>query len=64
MKIEFAPLNLLTIVFVTLKLTNQIDWSWWWVLSPTLFLIAIFVIVLFLLVIGGLTIALISFFKK
>ena len=64
MKTELAPLNLLTIVFVTLKLTNQIDWSWWWVLSPTLFLIAIFVIVLFLLVIGGLTIALISFFKK
>ena len=24
----------LTIVFVTLKLTNHIDWSWWWVLSP------------------------------
>lgn len=26
--------GLLTIVFVTLKLTNYIDWSWWWVLSP------------------------------
>lgn len=26
--------GLLTIVFVTLKLTNTIDWSWWWVLSP------------------------------
>lgn len=24
----------LTILFVYLKLTNQIDWSWWWVLSP------------------------------
>lgn len=21
-------------VFVTLKLTNHIDWSWWWVMSP------------------------------
>jgi ABC-type antimicrobial peptide transport system permease subunit len=26
--------GLLTIVFITLKLTNFIDWSWWWVLSP------------------------------
>lgn len=24
----------LTIVFVILKLTHVIDWSWWWVLSP------------------------------
>jgi hypothetical protein len=26
--------GLLTILFIALKLTNQIDWSWWWVLSP------------------------------
>ncbi len=26
--------GLLTILFVGLKLTNTIDWSWWWVLSP------------------------------
>lgn len=26
--------GLLTIVFITLKLTGVIDWSWWWVLSP------------------------------
>jgi len=26
--------GLLAIVFITLKLTNFIDWSWWWVLSP------------------------------
>lgn len=26
--------GLLTIVFITLKLMNKIDWSWWWVLSP------------------------------
>jgi hypothetical protein len=24
----------LTIVFIVLKLTHVIDWSWWWVLSP------------------------------
>lgn len=22
------------VVFVILKLTNLIDWSWWWVMSP------------------------------
>lgn len=26
--------GLLTIVFIVLKLTHVIDWSWWWVLSP------------------------------
>ncbi len=26
--------GLLTIVFIVLKLTNVIAWSWWWVLSP------------------------------
>ena len=26
--------GLLTIVFITLKLTGYITWSWWWVLSP------------------------------
>jgi hypothetical protein len=25
---------LLTTLFVGLKLTGNIDWSWWWVLSP------------------------------
>lgn len=25
---------LLTVLFVGLKLTGYIDWSWWWVLSP------------------------------
>lgn len=24
----------LLLIFLTLKLTNLIDWSWWWVLSP------------------------------
>lgn len=26
--------GLLGVVFVTLKLCNVIDWSWWWVLAP------------------------------
>ena len=45
--------GLLTIVFVTLKLTGRINWSWWWVLLPSWGPIAIAlgtVIVVFLLV--------------
>lgn len=26
--------GLLTLIFITLKLTDYIDWSWVWVLSP------------------------------
>ena len=26
--------ELLTLVFIVLKLTGVISWSWWWVLSP------------------------------
>ena len=26
--------GLLAIVFITLKLTHVIDWSWWWVTAP------------------------------
>lgn len=29
-------IGLLTLIFITLKLTHVITWSWWWVLSPTL----------------------------
>ena len=26
--------GLLTIVFIVLKLTKVISWSWWWVIAP------------------------------
>jgi len=44
-------LGLLTILFIGLKLTNFITWSWWWVLAPlwipcVLLLIIIFIVVL------------------
>ncbi len=44
--INFA--TLLFIVFLILKLTNVIDWSWWWVTAP---LWIGFVIVIILLII-------------
>ena len=30
-------LNCLTLLFIGLKLTGHIDWSWWVVLSPIIF---------------------------
>lgn len=36
--------GLLTIVFIVLKLTKVIDWSWWWVTCPLWIPIAIYVV--------------------
>lgn len=41
--------SILFLVFLVLKLTNVIDWSWWWVTAP-LWIPAI----IFLVFIGGL----------
>lgn len=45
---------LLTTLFVGLKLTGQIDWSWWWVLSPIWipFIIAVLTLVIIGLIFG------------
>lgn len=41
-------LGTLTIVFIVLKLTHNIEWSWWWVLSPLWIpLLLVIVILLF-----------------
>ena len=38
--------SVLQIVFIVLKLCHVIDWSWWWVLSPTWISIIIVLITL------------------
>ena len=38
--------GLLTIVLITLKLTEVIAWSWWWVLAPLWLPIAIFLAII------------------
>lgn len=38
--------GLLTIVFIVLKLTGNIDWSWWWVLSPIWIMVLIALVVI------------------
>ena len=38
--------TILTVVFVVLKLTHLINWSWWWVLSPVWISFALVLIIL------------------
>jgi hypothetical protein len=45
--------GLLAIVFITLKLTGYIAWSWWWVLSPLWIPLALVVTILLLVTIVG-----------
>lgn len=49
-------LGLLGVVFVALKLTGYIDWSWWWVTAPFWggFVLAILFFVVVMGVIGWL----------
>ena len=37
--------TVLLAIFVVLKLTDNIDWSWWWVLSPVWIPVGLFVVV-------------------
>jgi len=41
--------GLLTVLFVGLKLTGHITWSWWWVLSP-IWISFLFVLTLILII--------------
>ncbi len=43
--------SVLTIVFVVLKLVGVIDWSWWWVLSPTWINVILWLILIVILAI-------------
>lgn len=43
--------GLLTVLFIGLKLTGYIAWSWWWVLSP-LWIGALLAIALFIAIFG------------
>ncbi len=52
--------GLLAIVFITLKLLEKIDWSWWWVLAPLWFPFALFLVVFTFSIIGLLTLKAIS----
>lgn len=49
----------LTIVFIVLRLTNVIDWDWWWVLAPlwvplAIVLLVVVIAAIYYLIVDGL----------
>lgn len=48
MNVSIGPLSLLTIVFIILKLTEVIAWSWWWVLAPVWIPLALALVIIIL----------------
>ena len=42
--VSLGFLEFLTLIFITLKLTGYIDWSWWWVLAPLWGQVAVFIV--------------------
>lgn len=46
-------IGILTLIFITLKLTGHIEWSWVWVLSPIWIVFALLVLILFVAVVIG-----------
>ena len=45
--------TLLTVLFIGLKLTGSIDWSWWLVLSPMLVMAGCWFLAVFAMLIGS-----------
>ena len=54
-------LGALTILFIALKLTNVIDWSWWWVLAPLWIPVAV---VLGIIAIVAIVVLIVKLIKK
>lgn len=46
-------MSALTLVFIVLKLTDYIDWSWWLVLLPTLLHVGLAIVFIAIGVIAG-----------
>ena len=46
-------ISLLTLIFVVLKLTNNISWSWIWVLSPIWISIILIILIFGIILVAG-----------
>ena len=47
-----SVLGLLGVLFVALKLTGYIDWSWWWVTAPFWAGLAVFLVIVVIALLG------------
>jgi hypothetical protein len=52
--------TILFLIFMTLKLTGDIDWSWWWVTAPLWIPLVAFIVIMGIAV----TIAFITYKRK
>ena len=50
--------GLLTVLFIGLKLTHYISWSWWWVLAPMWIPVVVFLIIVSAIAIAAVVAAL------
>jgi hypothetical protein len=56
-RIEYTPtfgisfVGIIAVLFISLKLTGVVGWSWWWVLSPLLIAPAVLLTVLLLMLV-------------
>ena len=48
---QINSLEILTLIFITLKLLGKITWSWVWVLSPIWITIGIVIIIVVIMII-------------
>lgn len=46
-------ISVLTLIFVVLKLTNNISWSWIWVLSPIWISIILMILIFGIILVAG-----------
>jgi hypothetical protein len=57
--------GLLTVLFIGLKLTGYVAWSWWWVLAPLWLPISIFLGILLVgAIVSAIVLGVISLFTK
>jgi hypothetical protein len=52
-RIKVGVLEVLFLIFLTLKLTGTIAWSWWWVFAPLYPAILLYAVVIFALLFGA-----------
>lgn len=57
-------IGILTIVFIVLKLTHVITWTWFWVLSPLWILFALISVLLLFALIIYCTVLIVSAYKR
>ena len=43
--------TILFLIFLTLKLTDHIDWSWWWITAPIWIPVCVGIVIVFLVAI-------------